>query len=47
MALTMRACLMRYAYKGLVYTSSAEKIGQFCMPSVRLPYRALGSKQLR
>ncbi|MDF8596228.1 hypothetical protein OU604_03950, partial [Escherichia coli] len=36
-------CLMRYAYQALYYLSSAEKIGQFSLPAVRMPYRALGS----
>ncbi|EPD7468715.1 hypothetical protein ACSD30_004386, partial [Escherichia coli] len=27
----------------LYYPSSAEKIGQFSLPAVRMPYRALGS----
>ncbi|WP_159096151.1 hypothetical protein [Escherichia coli] len=29
------------------YPSSAEKIGQFSLPAVRMPYRALGSNLLR
>ncbi|MFW2146478.1 hypothetical protein ACM6NX_25085, partial [Escherichia coli] len=40
-------CLMRYAYQALYYPSSAEKIGQFSLPAVRMPYRALGSNLLR
>ncbi|UIU65069.1 transposase [Escherichia coli] len=32
---------------GLYYPSSAEKIGQFSLPAVRMPYRALGSNLLR
>ncbi|AQW75640.1 hypothetical protein B2H83_24110 [Escherichia coli M8] len=39
--------LMRYAYQALYYPSSAEKIGQFSLPAVRMPYRALGSNLLR
>ncbi|ERB39135.1 hypothetical protein G960_00301 [Escherichia coli UMEA 3292-1] len=31
----------------LYYPSSAEKIGQFSLPAVRMPYRALGSNLLR
>ncbi|EHN82746.1 hypothetical protein ESRG_03833 [Escherichia coli TA124] len=42
MALTMQASLMRYAYQALYYPSCAEKIGQFSLPAVRMPYRALG-----
>ncbi|WP_411511117.1 hypothetical protein [Escherichia coli] len=38
---------MRYAYQALYYPSSAEKIGQFSLPAVRMPYRALGSNLLR
>ena len=34
---------MRYAYQALYYPSSAEKIGQFSLPAVRMPYPALGS----
>jgi hypothetical protein len=33
--------------KSLYYPSSAEKIGQFSLPAVRMPYRALGSNLLR
>ncbi|STK04606.1 inner membrane protein YeeA [Escherichia coli] len=40
-------CLMRFAYQALYYPSSAEKIGQFSLPAVRMPYRALGSNLLR
>ncbi|MGS7663675.1 hypothetical protein AWP71_04980 [Escherichia coli] len=40
-------CLMRFAYQVLYYPSSAEKIGQFSLPAVRMPYRALGSNLLR
>ncbi|MDC9709563.1 hypothetical protein PSG37_16920, partial [Escherichia coli] len=40
-------CLMRYAYQALYYPSSAEKIGQFSLPAVRMPYRALGSNLFR
>ncbi|WP_159098591.1 hypothetical protein [Escherichia coli] len=32
---------------GRYYPSSAEKIGQFSLPAVRMPYRALGSNLLR
>ncbi len=38
---------MRFAYQALYYPSSAEKIGQFSLPAVRMPYRALGSNLLR
>ncbi len=31
------------SYQALYYPSSAEKIGQFSLPAVRMPYRALGS----
>ncbi|MEB6106757.1 hypothetical protein MXF00_25155, partial [Escherichia coli] len=34
-------------YPALYYPSSAEKIGQFSLPAVRMPYRALGSNLLR
>lgn len=30
-------------YPALYYPSSAEKIGQFSLPAVRMPYPALGS----
>ncbi|OEL91206.1 hypothetical protein BHF15_23560, partial [Escherichia coli] len=40
-------CRMRYAYQAWYYPSSAEKIGQFSLPAVRMPYRALGSNLLR
>ncbi|WP_411510908.1 hypothetical protein [Escherichia coli] len=43
----MQNSLMRYAYQALYYPSSAEKIGQFSLPAVRMPYRALGSNLLR
>ncbi len=43
----LQNCLMRYAYQALYYPSSAEKIGQFSLPAVRMPYRALGSNLLR
>gem|GEM_PF-25269 len=33
--------------RALYYPSSAEKIGQFSLPAVRMPYRALGSNLLR
>ncbi|KAA9950536.1 hypothetical protein F7F08_31135, partial [Escherichia coli] len=33
--------------EALYYPSSAEKIGQFSLPAVRMPYRALGSNLLR
>ncbi|MCK3505719.1 hypothetical protein MZI59_26895, partial [Escherichia coli] len=33
--------------QALYYPSSAEKIGQFSLPAVRMPYRALGSNLLR
>ncbi|EFK48428.1 hypothetical protein HMPREF9345_05181 [Escherichia coli MS 107-1] len=35
------------SYQALYYPSSAEKIGQFSLPAVRMPYRALGSNLLR
>ena len=35
------------SYLALYYPSSAEKIGQFSLPAVRMPYRALGSNLLR
>ncbi|MCI3290570.1 hypothetical protein ACBQ31_04050, partial [Escherichia coli] len=34
-------------HQTLYYPSSAEKIGQFSLPAVRMPYRALGSNLLR
>ena len=36
-----------FANQALYYPSSAEKIGQFSLPAVRMPYRALGSNLLR
>ncbi|MGC0628408.1 hypothetical protein ACPC2D_22860, partial [Escherichia coli] len=45
--LVRRQCLMRFAFEVLFYPSSAEKIGQFSLPAVRMPYRALGSNLLR
>ncbi|MEN3075295.1 hypothetical protein ABNY75_12220 [Escherichia coli] len=30
------------SYQALYYPSCAEKIGQFSLPAVRMPYRALG-----
>ena len=38
---------LRNDHPALYYPSSAEKIGQFSLPAVRMPYRALGSNLLR
>ncbi|MBY8771221.1 hypothetical protein KOI49_22735, partial [Escherichia coli] len=40
---TMPDATLIASYQALYYPSSAEKIGQFSLPAVRMPYRALGS----
>ncbi|MEW0483485.1 hypothetical protein AB0V80_26490, partial [Escherichia coli] len=44
---TMPDATLIASYQALYYPSSAEKIGQFSLPAVRMPYRALGSNLLR
>ncbi|MGS6355791.1 hypothetical protein ACVGXE_25155, partial [Escherichia coli] len=35
------------SYEALYFPYSAEKIGQFYLPALRMPYRAIGSNLLR